>query len=67
MGKIYNIKDYYKLLELQDKYENDIINEDDMSIKEIDGLIKLYKYQIRKIGKNIKKKLLIKNSGDNSD
>ncbi len=66
-NKIYNIEDYKKLLKLQEDYENGLIDEDDMTLEEINSLIKLYKYQIKKIGERVKKKLLIKRYGDLND
>ena len=66
-NKIYNIEDYKRLLKLKEDYEQDLIDEDDMTLEEINSLIKLYKYQIRKIGERVKKKLLIKRSGDLND
>ena len=64
-NKVYSLEDYKKLLKLQEDYENGLIDEDDMTLDEMNGLIKLYKYQIRKIGERIKKKLLIKRNGGN--
>ena len=45
---IYYISDYYKLIELQKKYDENQISEDELSLEEINGLIKLYKKQIKK-------------------
>ena len=64
-NKIYNIEDYKKLLKLQEDYEQDLIDEDEMTLDEINSLIKLYKYQIKQINDRIKKKLLIKRNGGN--
>lgn len=64
-NKIYNIEDYKKLLKLKEDYENDLIDEDEMTLDEINSLIKLYKYQIKQINERIKKKLLIKRNGGN--
>ena len=61
---IYKIEDYYKLLELQKQYEEGLIDEDDMTLEEINNLIKLYKSQIKKNTIYIRKKLL-ENKGDN--
>lgn len=55
---VYDIEDYYRILNLQKKYENDEINEDDLSSKEIDSLIELYKYQIKDINDKNRKILL---------
>lgn len=56
--KVIVLEDYYKLLELQKKYEEDIIDEDDMTLEQINDLIKLYKSQISRIGNNVKTKAL---------
>lgn len=64
-NNVYNINDYYKLLELQRKYEEDLINEDELTLTEINNLIKLYKNQIIKIEDNIKYKMLYKRMSDN--
>ena len=64
-NNIYNINDYYKLLELQDKYDKGLIDEDDMSLEEIRNLIKLYKSQTKRIEYDIKIKLLQKKNGGN--
>ena len=59
-NNIYNIEDYYKLLELQKKYEEELITEDDMTLEEINNLIKLYTYQNKHLKESIKNKLLQK-------
>ena len=64
-NNVYNINDYYKLLELQRKYEEDLIDEDELTLTEINNLIKLYKNQIIKIEDNIKYKMLYKRMSDN--
>lgn len=64
-NNVYNIEDYYKLLELQKRYEEDLVEEDEMSLEEINNLIKLYKSQIRKLGDEVKIKLLKRKNGDN--
>ena len=66
-NKIYNIEDYKRLLKLKEDYEQDLIDEDEMTLDEINSLIKLYKYQIKQINERIKKKLLIKRNGDLND
>lgn len=57
---IYNIEDYYNLLEIQKKYEEELITEDDMTIEKINNLIKLYTYQNKQLKESIKNKLLQK-------
>ena len=64
-NNVYNIEDYYKLLELQKRYEEDLVEEDEMSLEEINNLIKLYKSQIKKLGDEVKVKLLKRKNGDN--
>ena len=59
-NNIYNIEEYKKLLELQQKYEQDLIDEDEMTLDEINDLIKLYTHQIKKKKEVIKNKLLQK-------
>ena len=59
-NNIYNIEEYKKLLELQQKYEQDLIDEDEMTLDEINELIKLYTHQIKKKKEVIKNKLLQK-------
>ena len=66
-NKIYNIEDYKRLLKLKEDYEQDLIDEDEMTLDEINSLIKIYKYQIKQINERIKKKLLIKRNGDLND
>lgn len=61
MDNIYDINDYYKLLKLQEQYENGLIDEDELSLNEINDLIKLYKFQIKKTQEEIKIKMLHKN------
>ena len=64
-NNVYNIDDYYKLLELQKRYEEGLVEEDEMSLEEINNLIKLYKSQIKKLGDEVKVKLLQRKNGDN--
>ena len=64
-NNVYNIEDYYKLLELQKRYEEALVEEDEMSLEEINNLIKLYKSQIKKLGDEVKVKLLQRKNGDN--
>ena len=64
-NNVYNIEDYYKLLELQKRYEDGLVEEDEMSLEEINNLIKLYKSQIKKLGDEVKVKLLKRKNGDN--
>lgn len=63
--KVLILEDYYKLLELQKQYEEDIIDEDDMTLEQINDLIKLYKSQISRMGNNVKTRLLYQKIGDN--
>ena len=63
--KVIILEDYYKLLELQKQYEEEVIDEDDMTLEEINNLIKLYKSQIKKLGDEVKVKLLQRKNGDN--
>jgi len=60
MDNIYSIDEHYKLLKLQDDYEKGLIDEDDLTIEEINKLINLYRYQTKEIYEGIKKKLLYK-------
>ena len=64
-NNIYNIEDYYRLLELQRQYEEGLIDDDELSLVEINRLIKLYKSQIIKIEDNIKVKILYQKMRDN--
>ena len=57
-GKIYNIEDYRKLLELQKKYDEGLIDEDEMSLDEMDELYKLYLKQIKDLRETLAKKLI---------
>ena len=63
--KVLILEDYYKLLELQRQYEEDIIDEDDMTLEQINNLIKLYKSQISRMGNNVKTRALYQKIGDN--
>ena len=63
--KVIILEDYYKLLELQRQYEEDIIDEDDMTLEQINDLIKLYKLQISRMGNNVKTRALYQKIGDN--
>lgn len=65
-NNIYDLEKYKQLLELQKKYDNDLIEEDELSIEEINSLIALYKNQIKRIRNNIKMKYLKRLSGDNN-
>lgn len=66
-NNIYDIEKYKQLLELQKKYDNDLIEEDELSLEEINSLITLYKNQIKRIRNNIKIKYLKRLSGDYND
>ena len=63
--KIINFEKYQKLLELQKLYEEDLVEEDEMTLEQINALIDLYKKQINNIENNIKQKIYIKKAGDN--
>ena len=63
--KVLILEDYYKLLELQKQYEDDITDEDDMTLEQINDLIKLYKSQISRMGNNVKTRALYQKMGDN--
>ena len=65
-NNIYDLEKYKQLLELQKKYDNDLIEEDELSLEEINSLITLYKNQIKRIRNNIKMKYLKRLSGDNN-
>ena len=47
-NNIYDLEKYKQLLELQKKYDNDFIEEDELSLEEINSLITLYKNQIKR-------------------
>ena len=57
-NNIYKLEDYYKLIDLQKKYEEGLIDEDDMTLNEINSLINLYLGQTKDLRDDIKKKLL---------
>lgn len=59
-NNIIYLKDYKKLLELQQQYESGIITEDDMTLDEIDDLHKLYMSQIKNLQEVLTKKLIKK-------
>lgn len=59
-NNIYSIEEYRELIELQKKYEDGLIDEDDLSLDEINKLIKLYMRQNRELQDSIKRKLLLK-------
>ncbi len=63
-NNIYNLDDYYKALKLQDDYEKDVIDEDEISLEEYDELIKLYKIQIRKLADDINYRIKLLQRGD---
>ena len=54
------LENYKKLLELQQKYKNGLITEDDMTIEEINALIKLYINQNKELENTLTKKLVQK-------
>ena len=65
MNNIINLEDYKKLLELQKDYENNMVNENVLTLDEVNELIRLYKIQIKVLESNIKRKLIYKKTGDN--
>lgn len=65
MNNVISLEEYNKLLKLQKDYENNIITEDDLTLEEINELIRLYKIQIKVLEGNIKRKLIYKKTGDN--
>ena len=65
MNNVINLEEYKKLLELQKDYENNMVNEDELTLDEVNELIRLYKIQIKVLENNIKRKLIYKKTGDN--
>lgn len=65
MNNVISLEEYNKLLKLQKSYENNIITEDDLTLEEVNELIRLYKVQIKVLEGNIKRKLIYKKIGDN--
>ena len=59
-NKILYLEEYKRLLELQQKYKNGLITEDDMTSDEIDALIKLYINQNKELRDTLSKKLIQK-------
>ena len=59
-NKIIYLQDYKNLLELQKKYEDGLINEDDMTLEEMDALHKLYLGQIKELRETLSRKLVQK-------
>ena len=59
-NKILYLENYKKLLELQKQYKNGLITEDDMTLDEIDALIKLYINQNKDLRDTLSKKLVDK-------
>lgn len=57
---VINLDDYNKLLELQKKYEDGLISEDDMTLEEIDALHKLYLKQIKELKETLATKVIKK-------
>ena len=58
--KIVYLEDYKKLLELQQKYEDGIITEKDMTVEELEALNNLYLKQIKELENTLTKKLVQK-------
>jgi len=59
-NKILYLEDYKRLLELQKQYKNGLITEDDMTLDEIDALIKLYINQNKDLRETLSRKLVDK-------
>lgn len=57
-AKIISFEEHRKLLELQRKYEDGLIDEDDMTLEEIDSLHSLYQKQIKDFKKELARKKL---------
>ena len=59
-NKILYLDEYKRLLELQKQYKDGIITEDDMTLDEINALIKLYINQNKELRDTLSKKLIQK-------
>ena len=59
-NKILYLDEYKRLLELQKQYKEGIITEDDMTLDEINALIKLYINQNKELRDTLSKKLIQK-------
>jgi len=59
-NKILYLEEYKRLLELQQKYKNGLITEDDMTLDEIDALIRLYINQNKELRDTLSRKLIQK-------
>ena len=59
-NKILYLEEYKRLLELQKQYKNGLITEDDMTLDEIDALIKLYINQNKDLRETLSRKLVDK-------
>ena len=59
-NKILYLDEYKRLLELQKQYKDGIITEDDMTLDEIDALIKLYINQNKDLRETLSRKLVDK-------
>lgn len=57
-NKILYLEEYRNLLELQKKYEDGLITEDDMTLEEINTLIRLYMNQNKELRETLSKKLI---------
>lgn len=58
--KILYLEEYKRLLELQKQYKDGIITEDEMTLDEINALIKLYINQNKELRETLSKKLIQK-------
>ncbi len=63
MNNKIDLNDYYRLLELQQKYENNELDLDECTIEDIKKIIALYESQIKNIKRRTVKKL-IENGGN---
>ena len=59
-NKILYLDEYKRLLEIQKQYKDGIITEDDMTLDEINALIKLYINQNKELRDTLSKKLIQK-------
>ena len=66
MDNIIDLKEYYRLLELQQLYEKDKLDLDECTIEEIKKLIALYESQNKNIKRRIVKKLVENGGGYNA-
>lgn len=58
MADIISLEEHRKLLELQRKYKDGLIDEDDMTLEELDALHALYQKQNKELKKELARKKL---------